>query len=122
MPDQKKNMKKIIFLTTATGLFFCAACLASLSEKEKNEIKKIMKETPVLIDVRGKADFNRDAKIRNKIPDQKKPLVLYCSSGIQSAIAIDHLKKMGYIRLYNAKNAENIRALQKIIKAEQKPE
>ena len=42
----------------------------------------------------GKGIIERD--IETKVPDLKKPMVLYCGGGFRSALAADALQKMGY--------------------------
>jgi len=42
----------------------------------------------------GKGIIERD--IETKVPDKNTRLVLYCGGGYRSALAADHLQKMGY--------------------------
>src|SRR5260370_3308919 len=64
----------------------------------------------VLVDVREDREFDADhlpaavhlgkgiieRDVEGKYPDLETPLVLYCGSGVRSALAADNLQKMGY--------------------------
>src|SRR5438445_11262227 len=37
-----------------------------------------------------------ESQVENKIPDRKRPLVVYCAGGTRSAFAADTLQQLGY--------------------------
>jgi rhodanese-related sulfurtransferase len=81
-------------------------------ETNVDEIKSRMdrRDKFVLVDVREDHEYDKDhlpgsvhlgrgiieRDIEGKYPDLATPLVLYCGGGFRSALAADHLQKMGY--------------------------
>ena len=72
---------------------------------------EMMKKEPVtLIDVREPAEYQQghipgarliplgtiDETIKDKLPDKKKPLIVYCRSGVRSKKAAMKLVELGY--------------------------
>ena len=84
----------------------------------QSEIKSIMSNGAILIDVRSPQEYNEGhldnsillpeyeilKKIENIVPNKNTKLILYCSSGTRSKKAQEELEKMGYKNIYNVLN------------------
>ena len=69
----------------------------------------------LLIDVREESEWSRDhlpgaihlskgiieRDIEQRVPDTAAEIVLYCGGGFRSALAADHLQKMGYTNVWS---------------------
>jgi rhodanese-related sulfurtransferase len=72
-------------------------------------------ESFLLIDVREESEWSRDhlpgaihlskgiieRDIEQRVPDTAAEIVLYCGGGFRSALAADHLQKMGYTNVWS---------------------
>ena len=90
--------------------------------EEKNieweQLKQLQKEGAIIVDVRSPQEYKEGhldgaisipeykikKEIENVIPDKKKNIVVYCSSGGRSKKAQKLLKKLGYHHVYNLYN------------------
>jgi phage shock protein E len=74
------------------------------------EARKLQLAGAVLIDVRERAEFEKDhaagakhisrgvleLKIEEAVPNVETPIICYCGGGSRSALATDSLQQMGY--------------------------
>ncbi len=88
----------------------------------QSEIKSIMSNGAILIDVRSPQEYNEGhldnsillpeyeilKKIENIVPNKNTKLILYCSSGTRSKKAQKELEKIGYTNVYNVLNGVEI--------------
>ena len=110
-------MHNTIFLCFALliPLVFLGGCAPSASDAYHKITPQagyeMMKKEPVtLIDVREPAEYQQghipgarliplgtiDETIKDKLPDKKKPLIVYCRSGVRSKKAAMKLVELGY--------------------------
>lgn len=75
--------------------------------------------SPLVLDVRSPAEFASGhvegainlpldtfaQSIESVAPDKQQPLVLYCASGMRSAMACQYLAKLGYAQVVNGCSA-----------------
>ena len=95
----------VVILIALVGVF--AGCLGLKGGKMK------LPDNAVLLDVRQADEFNvghidgavlvpHDTiaeKVGAVVPDKNTPVYIYCRSGRRSAIAVEAMKKLGYINL-----------------------
>lgn len=99
---------------TASAVLLAAAVFSGCCKQRKGEVPPMSAKT-VLIDVRSAEEFNSghhpgavniphtqiSEKISTVAPDKNTPLYLYCRSGRRVGIAIETLKSLGYLNMYN---------------------
>lgn len=111
-------MHHAIFLCFALliPIVFLGGCAPSASDAYHKitpaEAREMMqKEDIILIDVREEGEYKAghipnarliplgtiDSTITTKLPDKKKPLIVYCRSGVRSKKAAMKLVELGYI-------------------------
>lgn len=112
-------MKKIFMLIICT-MFLCSCGsgkeeAVTLKNVTCSEMKELVKEDAVLIDVRTLAEFNSGHldgalnlsvdnianMIEKEVSDKETKIVLYCRSGNRSATAGQTLIDMGYKNVYD---------------------
>ncbi len=90
------------------------------SEIDINELKKLVKEGAILIDVRSPQEYKEghldnailipEYDINKKILDRfniDEEIILYCSTGNRSKKAKKKMEKMGYVKIYNLRDGIN---------------
>ncbi|NER18726.1 rhodanese-like domain-containing protein [Spongiivirga citrea] len=96
------------------------------SKKEKEKLKQFLTQKHIIIDVRTENEYKIDhikqaihiplGELGNhleKIKSHKKPVVVYCQSGVRSAAGVGLLRKNGI----DAVNGGGLRKLQKTLQA-----
>ncbi len=84
----------------------------------EEEMKFLVSKGAILIDVRSKQEYEEGhiegaillpeydikKKAREVLPDKKKEIIVYCSSGTRSKKAQEELNDIGYMKVYNLYN------------------
>ena len=109
-------MKTILKYSTAVILMgFLANFIFGGGANEKADLPALIKDGARVIDVRTPAEFagghitgalniplNIISREINRVePDQTKPIIVYCHSGMRSASAKKDLERMGYTVVIN---------------------
>lgn len=85
------------------------------SDINMEQMETLIKQGAIVIDVRSPQEFaeghipgaicipeyNIQREIRNKVPNIKSLIIVYCDSGVRSKNAQKRLQKMGYKQVYN---------------------
>ncbi len=106
-------MDNSIWLLLALAVLFYLWRRRSLISAE--DATSLMAEGANLVDVRSADEYRGDhldrsinlpldqieAQAGTKLPDQQRPVLLYCLSGTRSAMAARTLKRLGYEQVHN---------------------
>ena len=79
------------------------------------ELKQKQRQGAIVVDVRSNREFSEghikgsfnipeyeiNRQFQKMIPNKDKIVILYCTSGKRSKIALKKIKKMGYLKVYN---------------------
>ena len=105
-------MTSMLRLTPLFPLLLLAACLGT-SDVSRREAHALVERGALLVDVRSPSEFaERHPESAVNIPleilkkrmadlDRKRPIVVYCHTGVRAAIAADWLRKAGYSSVHN---------------------
>ena len=110
-------MKRILFILTIFFGLFCSGCAqnAQYTSLSNQEFAKVIKQRKTqVVDVRSEAEYaqghlvkainidvnkNFNKQAEEKL-DKKKPVAVYCVSGVRSKSAAYKLSKLGFETIY----------------------
>lgn len=119
-------MKKILLLITV--LLLICSCGSKKIEKEIitekidcPTMKEKQSKGAILIDVRDETEYmlgsldkavniplsKIDTLIKNRVSDNTTPIIVFCQSGKRSAEAVEKLKELGYLEIYDLGSINN---------------
>jgi len=106
---------KSLFLATLAASGLTTTALATMQNINATDMQKIMKQTPeiYLLDVRTPGEYQQKRikgghlipidQLQNRINEipKNRPIIVYCETGVRSALVGRYLDQLGYQSVYN---------------------
>ncbi len=110
-----RSLFKSFFLAVLSMSVLTTAAIASLQNINAAEMQKITKQSPdiYLLDVRTLGEYQQKRikgarlipidQVQNRIKDipKNRPIIVYCETGVRSALVGRYLDSLGYQGVYN---------------------
>ena len=110
-----KSLVKIFLLASLAGLLLTTVATAAMQNISAPDMQKITKQTPdfYLLDVRSLGEYTQKRikgahlipidQIENRINEipKNRSIIVYCETGVRSALVGRYLDRLGYNRVSN---------------------
>jgi rhodanese-related sulfurtransferase len=110
-----KFLVKISLLTSLAGLLLTTVATAAMQNISATDLQKLVKQNPdtYLLDVRTLGEYTQKHikgahlipidQVENRIKEipQNRPIIVYCETGVRSALVGRYLDRLGYQSVTN---------------------
>lgn len=110
-----RSLLKCFFLAILATSLLTTTAIAAMQNINALDMQKIMKQTPdiYLLDVRTPGEYQQKRikgarlipidQVQNRINEipKNRPIIVYCETGVRSALVGRYLDQLGYQSVYN---------------------